>query len=42
MRDFESWLKTFRESIANYKYYIDFNIVYNNTNNIKIELNILN
>ena len=42
MRDFESWLKTFRESIANYKYYIDFNIVYNNTNNIKVELNILN
>ena len=29
-RDFNSWLSTFRESIADYKYYIDFGTVYKN------------
>ena len=42
MRDFDQWLATFRESIANYTYYIDFDTVYANTDSIKVELNILN
>lgn len=41
-RDFNQWLKTMRNSIANYKYYIDFDIVYENVEHVKIELNILN
>lgn len=42
MRDFEKWLGTFRQSIADYHYYTDFNNVYQNTNQYKVELNILN
>lgn len=42
MRDFNSWLSKFRSSIANYGYYIDFDKVYRNVNDIKLELNILN
>ena len=42
MRDFNSWLSKFRSSIANYGYYIDFDKVYRNVNDIKVELNILN
>ena len=42
MRDFNEWISKFKESIADYKYYIDFEKVYNNCNAIKIELNILN
>lgn len=42
MRNFEEWLSGFRKSIANYKYYIDFEKVYRNIDDIKIELNILN
>ena len=41
-KNFNEWLSTFRESIANYQYYIDFNTVYKNCDDIKIELNILN
>ena len=41
-RDFNSWLSGFRDSIADYGYYIDFDKVYQNVDNIKIELNILN
>ena len=41
-RDFTDWLSTFRDSIATYSYYIDFEKVYGNVENIKIELNILN
>ena len=41
-RDFNIWLSSFRDSIANYSYYIDFSKVYSNVGNIKIELNILN
>lgn len=41
-RDFETWLPTFRDSIANYSYYVDFEKVYGNVESIKIELNILN
>ena len=42
MRNFDEWLKTFRKSIATYSYYIDFQKVYQNIENIKVELNILN
>ena len=42
MRDFTKWLKTMRDSIATYSYYTDFNKVYKNVNNVKVELNILN
>lgn len=42
MRDFDVWLAKLRPSIADYKYYIDFNNVFNNVEAIKIPLNILN
>ena len=42
MRDFNNWLSKFKESIADYKYYVDFEKVYENVESIKIELNILN
>lgn len=42
MRNFEEWLKTFRQSIATYEYYVDFDKVYSNVDAIKIPLNILN
>lgn len=41
-RDFNIWLSGFRDSIADYGYYIDFEKVHRNVDNIKIELNILN
>ncbi len=41
-RDFNTWLSGFRDSIADYKYYIDFEKVHRNVNEIKVELNILN
>ncbi|MBQ4443034.1 MAG: type II restriction endonuclease [Clostridia bacterium] len=41
-RDFNEWLKTFKSSICNYGYYVDFEKVYGNIENIKVELNILN
>lgn len=42
MRDFSKWLSGFRDSIADYGYYIDFEKVHRNVDNIKVELNILN
>lgn len=42
MRNFNDWLESFRPSIADYKYYVDFKKVFNNVDNIKIPLNILN
>lgn len=42
MRNFNEWLQGFRNSIASYDYYIDFEKVYRNVDSIKIELNILN
>lgn len=42
MRNFETWLSTFRSSIADYGYYVDFEKVYRNVEDIKIELSILN
>ena len=41
-RNFNTWLSTFRDSIADYGYYIDFEKVHRNVDSIKIELNILN
>lgn len=41
-RDFNTWLSSFRYSIADFGYYIDFAKVYKNLDSIKIELNILN
>ena len=41
-RDFNNWLSGFRESIADYGYYINFEKVLSNVDNIKVELNILN
>ena len=41
-RDFNAWLSGFRDSIADYGYYIDFEKVHRNVDSIKVELNILN
>ena len=41
-RDFNTWLTSFRDSIATWKYYTDFQKVYRNAGSIKDELNILN
>lgn len=41
-RDFNKWLSKFKESIATYTYYTNFEKIYKNVENIKIELNILN
>lgn len=41
-RDFSEWLTGFRDSIADYGYYIDFKKVHRNVDSIKVELNILN
>ena len=41
-RNFKEWLFTFRPCIADYSYYVDFDKVNNNVDDIKIELNILN
>ncbi len=42
LRDFNTWLLGFRDSIADYGYYIDFEKVHRNVDGIKVELNILN
>jgi type II restriction enzyme len=41
-RNFAEWLLTFTDSIANYKYYIDFETIYRNAEMHKIELNMMN
>ena len=41
-RDFNTWFSDFRNSIADYGYYIDFEKVYANVDQVKVELNILN
>ena len=41
-RTFTEWLLTFTDSIANYKYYIDFETIYENAEIYKIELNMMN
>ncbi|MCI6272459.1 MAG: type II restriction endonuclease [Erysipelotrichaceae bacterium] len=42
MRNFNEWLSNFRDSIADYSYYTNFEKIYRNIDNIKVELNILN
>jgi type II restriction enzyme len=42
MRQFESWISNFRESIADYKFYVDYDTVYKNIEPIKEELEALN
>lgn len=42
MRNFNEWLSGFRDSIADYGYYIDFEKVHRNVDSVKLELNILN
>lgn len=41
-RNFTEWISEFKDSIATYSYYIDFDKVHKNVESIKIELNILN
>ena len=41
-RNFTEWLSEFRDSIADYGYYIDFEKVHRNVDSVKVELNILN
>ena len=41
-RNFDEWLSKFRTSISTYDYYVDFQKVYRNVEEVKIELNILN
>ena len=41
-RNFNEWLSTMKDSIATWKYYIDFEKVYSNVESIKVELHILN
>lgn len=41
-RNFDEWLSKFRPSISSYDYYIDFEKVIKNVDEIKVELNILN
>ena len=42
MRNFNEWFSDFKENIADYKYYTDFDKVYRNVQEVKVELNILN
>ena len=41
-RNFNNWLATFRDSIATYGYYTDFAKIYQNVDQVRVELNILN
>ena len=41
-RNFTEWLGTFKDNISDYKYYINFEKVYRNVEENKIEFNILN
>lgn len=41
-RNFAEWLLTFTDSIADYKYYIDFETIYKKAEEHKIELNMMN
>ncbi|WP_298635574.1 type II restriction endonuclease, partial [uncultured Mobiluncus sp.] len=42
MRDFETWIGNFKDSIATYDYYADWEKIFRQTDSIKVELNILN
>lgn len=41
-RDFEEWLSTMTDTVADWTYYTDFKKVYKNVESIKIPLNIMN
>lgn len=41
-RNFSDWLCSFRDSISTYESYTDFDKIFNNVEELKIELNILN
>ncbi len=41
-RDFVQWLSTFKSSICDYAYYVNFEKVYKNVDSYKVELNIMN
>lgn len=41
-RDFDEWIANFRKSIANFTYYVDFDTVYKNAEQVKVELNMMN
>lgn len=41
-RDFDTWLKGFKESISGYSFYVDFGKVVENAEKNKIELNMMN
>lgn len=41
-RNFTEWLSNFKGSISDYSYYVDFEKIYRNVNDVKVELNILN
>lgn len=41
-RSFNDWLSKFKTSISDYTYYVDFEKIYKNVDNVKVELNILN
>lgn len=42
MRDFNTWLATFKDLIATYDYYVDFEKVVENADKYRLELNLLN
>ena len=42
MRNFDVWFSSFKDSIADYEYYTNFEKIYSNVEKVKIELNILN
>ena len=42
MREFDKWFNTFTKSIYTYDFFTDFDKIYSNIDEIKIELNILN
>ena len=41
-RSFNDWLSKFKTSISDYTYYVDYEKIYKNVDNVKVELNILN
>lgn len=42
VREFNAWLSTFKKSICDYNFYVNFDKVYKNVEEIKVPLNILN
>lgn len=41
-RDFEDWISKFKNTIFGYEYFVDFEKIYGNVDEIKVELNIMN